>query len=424
MKGTITRYRKEDGRISWGYWFRHPATKNQITKSGFDTRSGAMDALNAALEKASGISRSQPTPPAGGISTAESAPKGDARMLSEYLDYWRREHAAPRCERKTLERYGDFVKYLERQLGSLRLCDLKASHVQEAVNRLYACGGAVTKEHPEGRPLAAKTVRSIATMLYTALGDAVRLELIATNPMADKRVRLPKRVKTEPAVLDQAMLAKLYETTREKRIYAFIVTSSSSGCRRGELLALIWPDVDFEKGLLAVTKSLEQTKEGLRVKGTKSGRPRYFPIDDFALEVLEEHRIQQDQDKLNFGSEYEDNGLVFCQPNGRFYSPDRVGARVKEALVTAGVPEFSLHSLRHSHATILLSAGVPLPVVSQRLGHADPNITLGVYSHALPSDVRAAAKLWRSALADVISEERKNKKSKMLGIARKKAVND
>jgi integrase len=97
---------------------------------------------------------------------------------------------------------------------------------------------------------------------------------------------------------------------------------------------------------------------------------------------------------------------------------------VKEALVAAGLPEFSLHSLMHSHASVLLSAGTPLPVVSQRLGHADPNITLSVYSHALPSDVRAASKLWRNALADVISEDRSRKTGKNLGKSRKLVVND
>lgn len=68
-------------------------------------------------------------------------------------------------------------------------------------------------------------------------------------------------------------------------------------------------------------KSLEQTKAGLRVKSTKSEKPRTIGLDDFALQVLAAHREQQKQDKINFGSDYSDNGLIFCQPNGDFYSP-------------------------------------------------------------------------------------------------------
>lgn len=153
------------------------------------------------------------------------------------------------------------------------------------------------------------------------------------NPMGDKRIKLPKRPKANPAVLDAAALG-------------------------------------------AVCKAAEQ-------------------------------------DKLNFGHDYRDNGLVFCQPNGSYYSPDRVGARVKEVLQKArGLSGFSLHSLLHSHASVLLGEGVPIAVVSERLGHADQNITLVIYSHALPTDVKAASKVWRNALADVISEDRSRKTAK------------
>ena len=72
----------------------------------------------------------------------------------------------------------------------------------------------------------------------------------------------------------------------------------------------------------------------------------------------------------------------------------------------AGLPNVSLHSLRHSHASQLLSDGAPVTAVSERLGHASPNITLGIYSHALPADNQAVAKLWNNALGDVIKETR------------------
>jgi len=111
-------------------------------------------------------------------------------------------------------------------------------------------------------------------------------------------------------------------------------------------------------------------------------------------------------------------------PNGCYWSPNNIGLRVSELLRKAGLEGFSLHSLRHSHASVLLSTGTPLPVVSQRLGHADQNITLGVYSHALPTDMWAASKAWHNAIANVISEDRKNKTPQNLGKSRELAVND
>jgi integrase len=418
MTGTITRYRRKDRTISWGYYFK--VDNAQFTKSGFDSKDEAREACQRAIREAQGL------PPVGHEAKPDTSPasKGDKRTLSEYLPYWLDTHAALRCAPKTMERYRDLSAYLARQLGTIRLCDLKTSQIQDAVNRLKIRGGAITTDHPQGRPLSAKTVRSIATLLYTCLGDAARLEHIATNPMGDKRIKLPKRPKANPAVMDAASLGAVFKAAEGTRLYPFVVTAGCSGCRRGELLALTWADVDFEKSTLLISKSLEQTRAGLRVKSTKSEEPRLIGVDDFALEVLASHRKDLEQDKLNFGHDYQDNGLVFSAPNGAFLSPDRVGARVKEVLLKAGLPGFSLHSLRHSHASVLLGEGVPIAVVSERLGHADQNITLSVYSHSLPTDVKAASKVWRNALADVISEDRSRKTVKSLEKSRKLVVNE
>ena len=143
------------------------------------------------------------------------------------------------------------------------------------------------------------------------------------------------------------------------------------------------------------------------MKSTKSGEPRKFSIPEFAVEVLKAHREEQDRDRAMFGSDYHDHGLVFCQPNGDYYSPDHRGQRVSELMRQCGLEGVSLHSLRHSCATILLSNGVPLAVVSEQLGHANQNITLSIYSHAIPADKRAAASVWNNAMADVIETTRK-----------------
>jgi len=176
---------------------------------------------------------------------------------------------------------------------------------------------------------------------------------------------------------------------------------------RGELLALEWSDLNESTSEINVSKSLEQTKAGLPIKSTKSEEPRRFSVPDWALDVLRAHRQEQQRDRDLFGPDYKNHNLIFCQPGGAYYSPDRLGARVVELMRKAGLDGVSLHSLRHSHATSLLSNGVPVAVVSQRLGHRDQNITLSVYSHALPADTKAAAKVWNDAMADVIADARK-----------------
>ena len=278
--------------------------------------------------------------------------------------------------------------------------------IQEAVNSLLLRGGAPTEACPGGRPLAAKTVHSTASLLFTCLGDAARLEHIPANPMADRKVKLAKRPRPNPAVMEADALGAIFKHAHGTRLYPFVVTAACSGCRRGELLALTWADLDFGTGMMTVSKSLEQTRAGLRVKPTKSGTSRSIGLDDFALDVLTTHRIGQAQDKQACAPAYRPNNLIFCQPNGDFYSPDHVGTRTKVLLRKAGYPNFSLHSLRHSHASILLRNGTPLAVVSERLGHANQDITLGLYSHSLPADRKTAPRVWQAALADVISEDR------------------
>jgi integrase len=167
--------------------------------------------------------------------------------------------------------------------------------------------------------------------------------------------------------------------------------------------------------VLKVSKSLEQTRAGgLRVKSTKSEEPRDVGVPEWALEVLKEHRANQECDRAMFGPDYGDHNLIFCQPNGQYYSPDRLGARVVELMRGVGLKGVSLHSLRHSHASILLSKGVPAAVVAERLGHADQNVTLSIYIHALPEDSRAAAKIWNNAITDrAVQSRTKRRRSRL-----------
>ncbi len=116
-----------------------------------------------------------------------------------------------------------------------------------------------------------------------------------------------------------------------------------------------------------------------------------------------------------FGETYANLDLIFCRPEGNYYNPDNLSCRVTELATKAGLKGAGLHSLRHSHVSELLSNGVPIPTVSKRVGHANPNITLSIYAHALEADELAAAKIWDDAMANVISGNQREPK-RMLAI--------
>jgi integrase len=450
MTGCVFKRKRKSG-TSWCYVFFGGWDANgkriQISKAGFPTKDAASKAVRVAIEKYEGhngrvwreigpqgervwafslgdvhetgyrakaeaeagfqraVERRDVEREAEKLRQAENASEKAGPPLAQYFPYWLKEHASRRCAPKTLERYRDIGRYLIRELGSVCLNEMTTAKIQEAIHRLKDHGGMRTTAEPLGRPLAPKTVRHMGSLLYTVLSDADRLGVLKIpHPMANRRVLLPKLSKRRPAVLDEAKLQMLFERGRETRLYPFLVLAAATGCGRGELLALQWTDIDFVTSLLTVSKSLEQTKAaGLRVKSTKSEEPRQLGVPEWALEVLKEHRTEQDRHRALFGARYIDNNLIFCQPDGNYYSPDRLGARVVELMRKVGLHGVSLHSLRHSHASILLSNGVPTAVVSQRLGHADQNITLSIYSHALPADTRAAARIWNESMAEVIA---------------------
>ena len=281
----------------------------------------------------------------------------------------------------------------------MSICTASHVSIESALNSLRNSGGRKDETHPLGRPLSAKTVRHIAFLVHDSLGAAVRWGTLATNPM--DRVVLPKPERKEPKVLDDESLRRFLNAVRGTSLFPLLVTAVSTGCRRGELLALEWRDIDFQTGMITVSKSLEQTKNGLRIKSTKSGNARRFPLPSAALDVLREHHWkQQNGNRVNFG--HRDLDLVFRDRDGDYYKPDQMSSRVAEIARKVACPGIGLHSMRHTHASELLSHGVPIPTVSKRLGHANPSITLRLYAHALESDELIAAKRWDEAFASIV----------------------
>ena len=129
---------------------------------------------------------------------------------------------------------------------------------------------------------------------------------------------------------------------------------AASGCRRGEILALTWNDLtlDATPGVVSVTKSLEQTKAGLRIKPPKNGKPRTLPLPAVLVEGLKEHQTRQNEYRQQFGPDYRaDLNLVFATPEGNYLKPDTVTSAACLLARKCGLKGIGLHSLRHSHGS-------------------------------------------------------------------------
>lgn len=172
----------------------------------------------------------------------------------------------------------------------------------------------------------------------------------------------------------------------------FLELDAATGARRGELLGLQWSDIQGNR--LMIGRSLSQVGQQVFLKEPKNRKFRAVTIPKSALEALNAHRRHQQPYRDQFGDSYRGN-FIFCNPDGSPLKPDTVSAAVSLLCRKLKLPKgASLHTLRHTHGSHLLAAGVPLTDVSKRLGHANPHVTATVYAHALPDHDDLAAQAW------------------------------
>jgi len=183
---------------------------------------------------------------------------------------------------------------------------------------------------------------------------------------------------------------------KSNRFFALYHLAVSTGMRQGELLGLKWSDLDCKQGLLQVQRQLTKKKGGgfeFTAPKTKAGTRR-LDLGESALRVLRGHRQQQ-------FLEMQSVGLVFPSTIGTPYNRSNLRKRFKLILDEAGLPEIRFHDLRHTAATLMLNHGIPVIVVSRRLGHARPSITLDIYGHLIPDKQKEVALLMDQLLTPI-----------------------
>ena len=326
MKGGTFKRKLPSGRISWGYVIYagrgEDGKRKQIFKSGYTTKGEADTALrNKLKEKDEG-----------------DFVKPDPTVFAAFMETWFAEHAERNCTLKTCERYRELWAYVTPHAGTTKLQKLTALQLERIFNLLLDAGGRNRKTKAP-RPLSAKTVRDIAGVIRAALNTGVRWKLLRSNPMSG--VVLPKVVRREKRILDADQLASFRDGVRAHGggLYEYVALLSSTGCRRGELCAATWADVDFVRRELRISKSLEQTKKGqLRLKSTKNEKPRSISLPPSAVATLRELRGRQSENRRLLGSDYRDDlNLIFCTPDGNYLKPDSVTATVCRLAKGAGL---------------------------------------------------------------------------------------
>ncbi len=318
--------------------------------------------------------------------------------VAEFLAKWL-VHIETKVGRKTFSRYAEICQcHIVPALGHLQLTKIHPLHIQET----YALALKAGRLDGKGG-LSAQTVVHHHRVLRAALGRAVKWRLLARNP-ADA-VDPPRPNKREMRALDEVETARLLRAAETTRLYVPLLVAVTTGLRRGELLALRWRDIEGD--ILRVNQAVEQIKGRISFKQPKtSSANRNIALPSITVEALRRHRAQQNKERLMLGLDYQDNGFVFCQPDGRVWLPDRFTAAFCRLRAKANIGHVRFHDLRHTHATQLLRQGIHPKVVSERLGHSTVGITLDTYSHVLPGMQELAVLRFEESLQEVTIESK------------------
>jgi integrase len=280
-------------------------------------------------------------------------------------------------------------------IGGIVLQDLNAAHI----NRLYADLLRDGRVHRDGG-LSPTSVRRIHSILRKALNDAVRWGLLQRNPvpLADpppqKAVAAARRRSMK--TWNELELRRFLESTKGHHLHPAWVFAAATGVRRSELLGLRWTDVNLRGGTVSIRQTVLQTADGFRpVEDQKSAlSARTLHIDRRTVSMLVEHRAAQEEHRQAIRTAWQDHDLVFPRQDGMWWNPPAITLAFSRAAKAAGVPVIRLHDVRHTHASLLLAAGVNPKVVSERLGHSSVAFTLDTYAHVLPGMQPQAAEMF------------------------------
>ena len=284
----------------------------------------------------------------------------------------------------TFARYeGEILARINPLLGDIPLHRVRSADLDALYEALLDHGRC------DGRGLAPKTVLNIHQILRAALGDACRRGLVVRNEaLLAHPPKLRHRFSNKPAAWTAAELSHFLQTSEGHRLWPAIYLAATTGMRRGEVLGLRWGDIDFDARRVSVHRTIVAIAYETAESTVKTRHSRR--VIDLAPDTVAVLRSWRNQ-RLDEGGRAGSEEIVFARPDGSTVHPHTLSQAFERLAVRSGQPVIRFHDLRHTHATLLLKASVPLKVVSERLGHATPAFTMAVYQHVLPGMQAEAA---------------------------------
>ena len=318
--------------------------------------------------------------------------RAEEYTVTTWLRTWYDLYAKPNIRLATADRYHLMIEtYTIPRIGKIKLTKLTSRDLQKLYKDLMENGRVhVGKNQSPG--LSSTTVRSVHLMLHCAFERAVKERLIARNPTDD--CIAPKVQKFERKTLRPEDMKAYLDAANVRGLLPMFYLALVSGLRKGELVALLWDDLDIENKTIFVSKQYVRNPSGeltlSRPKTETSVRRVSIPQDAVDLLIQEHNR-------------HPENQYMFPSPaTGEMYHPDSVAKLHEKILKDADLEHIPLHSLRHTFATVALQNGIDVKTVSSMLGHYDAGFTLRTYTHATRQVQDQAAETMGNFMAQVM----------------------
>jgi integrase len=306
---------------------------------------------------------------------------GAQLTLAQYMESWLsgKDLARRPSTVRNYRRYRDL--YILPALGRLKLQSIFSMHVRQLYIRMQQDGK------------GARKIQLVHVTLHCAFAQAVKEGLVGYNPM--DAVERPKVETKRYDILTEEQARTFRSAVKSHPLEALFFLALTTSIRKGEILGLMWTDVDWEKHTLRVERQLQPVsfKTGALVPTkTKAGR-RAILIGPGTMALLKEHREKQERQRLLAGDRWQEHGMIFTTSIGTYIDQTKVSRAFKDVLKKAGLPEIRFHDLRHTSISILLENGTLVNTVQSRAGHSKASVTTDIYGRTLARSQQEAAQL-------------------------------
>ena len=320
----------------------------------------------------------------------------------QYLERWSENYAALHTSPRTASSYqAELRRHIIPGIGDIPLTELRPHHIEQYYVQAVKSG---RKDGTGG--LAPKTVLYHHRIISEALEHAVRQGELVRNCAKLVDPPRPKRAKVNTLTRDDSI--RFLEAARESQYFYLFAIALGTGARLGELLALIWRNVDMERGNITIDATLYREGSEWYRKQPKSGRSRNVPLPPSFMPYLRDYRTTIESERASIGLALSQDDFVFHTAQGKPLDRHSVSRGFARVLNLSGLPHIRFHDLRHTHASLMLQDGNSAKVVSERLGHASAAFTLDTYGHVMPGIQEDAAARFGALFGNALPEGKEN----------------